>query len=378
MGYERRNRDTRQDTVLIVAASGRALAASARRGGLVPLVADFFGDQDTLALAHRHCLLPDGLATGMRENAVLAALEALSQGTRPIGVVCGTGFEDRPQLLATIAARWRLIGNSPGTVARLKDPLAFAALCAAVGAPHPPASLQPPADPDGWLRKRRGGAGGGHIKAASSGEPVEGTYFQRQVAGMPVSALVLADGRRAKMLGFSAQWSSATPHQPFRFGGAVAPVACATADRLAEVVARVMMQVPLVGLNSFDFLLDGEAPWLLEINPRPGATLDLFEPEDGSLFAAHVAACGGTLPSVPQAAGPAKAAAIVYADHDIASVPVLDWPRWTADRPHPGTCIKGGEPLCTVFSVAPSADEARRMVVARSAAVLSLMVARAA
>jgi predicted ATP-grasp superfamily ATP-dependent carboligase len=139
-----------------------------------------------------------------------------------------------------------------------------------------------------------------------------------------------------------------------------------------------MAQVALVGLNSFDFLRDGEALWLLEINPRPGATLDLFEPEGGSLFAAHVAACGGTPLSIPQSAGPAKATAIVYADHDIAAVPVLDWPGWTADRPHPGTCIKGGEPLCTVFSVAPSADEARRMVAARSAAVLSLMVARAA
>ena len=370
----------KQDSVLIVAASGRALAASARRGGFVPLVADFFGDQDTLRLAHRHCVLPDGLATGMREDAVLAALERLSRGTRPIGVVCGTGFEDRPQLLATIAARWRLLGNSPGTVVRLKDPLAFAALCSAVGGPHPPVSLQPPADPDGWLRKRRGGSGGGHIKAASSGEHAEGTYFQQQVMGMPVSALVLADGRRAKMLGFSAQWSAPTPHQPFRFGGAVAPapVACATAERLAEVVARVMTQVPLVGLNSFDFLLDGEAPWLLEINPRPGATLDLFEPEGGSLFDAHVAACGGALPSIPQAAGRATATAIVYADHDIAAVPVLDWPGWTADRPHPGTCFMGGEPLCTVFWVAPSADEARRMVAARSAAVLSLMVARAA
>jgi predicted ATP-grasp superfamily ATP-dependent carboligase len=370
----------KQDSVLVVAASGRALAASARRGGFIPLVADFFGDQDTLRLAYRHCLLPEGLATGMCEHAVLAALEVLSRGTRPIGVVCGTGFEDRPQVLATIAARWRLIGNSPGTVARLKDPLAFAALCGAAGIPHPPVSLQPPADPDGWLRKRRGGAGGSHINAASSGEPVEGTYFQRLVTGTPMSALVLADGRRAQVLGCSAQWSAPTRHQPFRFGGAVAPapVASATADRVAGVVAHVMAQVALVGLNSFDFLRDGEALWLLEINPRPGATLDLFEPEGGSLFAAHVAACGGTPLSIPQSAGPAKATAIVYADHDIAAVPVLDWPGWTADRPHPGTCIKGGEPLCTVFSVAPSADEARRMVAARSAAVLSLMVARAA
>ena len=369
----------KHDSVLIVAASGRALAASARRGGFVPLVADFFGDQDTLRLAHRHCGLPGGLATGMREEQVQDALEALAQGSRPIGVVCGTGFEDRPELLAAIAARWRLIGNSPATVARLKDPFGFAELCGAAGMPHPPVLLAPPVDADGWLRKRRGGAGGAHIKIAFGGERVENTYFQRRVAGIPVSALVVADGSAARVLGFSAQWSAPTPHQPFRFGGAVAPASLApeAAALLSLMVARVMAQIPLVGLASFDFLLDGDSPWLLEINPRPGATLELFEPEGGSLFAHHVAACSGTLPTVPTVAG-ARATAIVYADHDIDAVPVLDWPGWTADRPHPGTCIKGGEPLCTVFSVAASADEARRMVAERTAAVLSLMCARAA
>ncbi len=35
--------------VLIAATSGRALAASARRAGYRPLVADFFGDHDTIA-----------------------------------------------------------------------------------------------------------------------------------------------------------------------------------------------------------------------------------------------------------------------------------------------------------------------------------------
>ena len=54
--------------------------------------------------------------------------------------------------------------------------------------------------------------------------------------------------------------------------------------------------MPLAGLNSVDFLVADDAVWLLEINPRPGATLDIFEPDGGSLFALHVQACGGVLP----------------------------------------------------------------------------------
>src|ERR1700750_2034444 len=98
--------------VLIAAASGRALAASARRRGCVPLVADFFGDQDTVATAHAHVHLPDGLAHGMRCDGVLAALERLATAQEPAGIVCGTGFEDRPELIGAIARRWRLFGNS--------------------------------------------------------------------------------------------------------------------------------------------------------------------------------------------------------------------------------------------------------------------------
>ena len=46
-------------SLLIVAVSGRALAASARRAGFVPLVADFFADTDTRQIAHCYCKLDD-------------------------------------------------------------------------------------------------------------------------------------------------------------------------------------------------------------------------------------------------------------------------------------------------------------------------------
>src|SRR5262245_37100996 len=111
--------------VLIVAASGRALAASARRGGFLPLVVDWFADSDTIALSRANVRLDDGLKRGMTAAALDAAFAALA-AYQPCGVVCGTGFEDRPELLAHIARRHKVFGNSAETVARLKDPLAFA------------------------------------------------------------------------------------------------------------------------------------------------------------------------------------------------------------------------------------------------------------
>ena len=164
-----------------------------------------------------------------------------------------------------------------------KEPLAFADLCHECGVAHPDTSLTRPPDPTHWLAKRPGGAGGRHIRDAADSECTGGSfYFQRRVQGSPVSALFLADGRRTMVLGFSAQWSAPTASQPFRYGGAVQPAVLEpeTAAAMNEAVQRLGAMVPLRGLNSADFLVSGDVFTLLEINPRPGATLDIFEPAE--------------------------------------------------------------------------------------------------
>jgi uncharacterized protein len=365
--------------VLIAAISGRALAASARRGGYRPLVADFFGDQDTLQMAQAHVRLAGDLEHGIEENSLVGALQTLSERRRPLGVVCGGGFEDRTQLLARLAERWRLFGNGAPTVAMVKDPAILSSVCSDIGIPFPQWSPAQPRAPAGWLAKRQGGSGGIHIKPAPQPDRAENKrYYQRKVPGTPTSALFLADGERASVLGFSEQWSLPAPLQPYRYGGAVRPATLApkTASVLTAAVHRLAGAVPLVGLNSADFLVDGERFWLLEVNPRPGATLDIFEPADGSLFSLHMAACAGNLVAPPQYGSGAKAAAIVYAENDVPAIPALDWPRWTADRSLAGSAIKAGEPLCTVYACGSAAAGARALAEERRKSVLALTRAR--
>jgi predicted ATP-grasp superfamily ATP-dependent carboligase len=370
--------DKPQGAVLIAAVSGRALAASARRAGFVPLVADCFGDDDTLALAASHVRLRLDPARGFDPGELLQALERLAAHHAPAGVVCGTGFEDRPELLAEISRRWRLLGNAPRTVARLKDPGCFAALCRDCAIPHPQIVLDRPAAMAGWLAKRAGGAGGTHVKTARPCGGRGTTYYQRRVSGAPVSALVLGDGRAAIVLGLSTQWASPAPGAPFRYGGAVRPATIAPrlAAGLTDAVQRLVPVAPLVGLNSIDFLVEDAAFWLLEVNPRPGATLDIFEPRDASLFALHLAACDGALPGERRELPGAMAAAIVYADRDVESVPMIDWPDWSADRQPAATRVKSGQPLCTVSARASSAAEAKVLAEQRAAAMLATLDAR--
>jgi predicted ATP-grasp superfamily ATP-dependent carboligase len=365
--------------VLIVAISGRALASSARRGGYRPLVTDMFGDLDTLTAAHAHVRLPGDLASGIDQQALMPVLESLTREQNPIGVVCGTGFEDRTQLLQCLANRWRLLGNGAEVVTKAKNPEFLSRLCADFDVRFPEISLSKPSDPHDWLIKRRGGAGGTHIRPLSQSRNHGGQiYYQRRVCGTPVAASFLADGECATILGFSAQWSSPTPRQPYRYGGAVRPARLAPhiSDSLSGVVRRIAAAMSLVGLNSVDFLIDGESFWLMEINPRPGATLDIFETADGSLFAQHVAACTGRSAKAPRYPKGASAAEIVYAEDDILSVPALDWPDWTTDRPVEGSTIKAGEPVCTVHARSPAVAGARALAEKRRETILSWTRAR--
>jgi uncharacterized protein len=365
--------------VLVVAISARALAVSARRGAYRPLVSDMFGDQDTLNAAHAHRRLPGNLASGIDEQGLIPTLETLSGGQNPIGIVCGTGFEDRTQLLHCLAKRWRLLGNEAEVVAKAKNPEFLSSLCADFSVPFPDISLSTPPKPDGWLIKRQGGAGGTHVRSASQSGQIRGqVYYQRRVSGTPVAASFLADGKRATILGYSAQWSSPTPRQPYRYGGAVRPARLASgmSDLLSVAVNRITAAMSLVGLNSIDFLVDRERFCLMEINPRPGATLDIFETADNSLFAQHVAICtGGRVGNLRYPEG-ATAAEIVYAQDDILSVPALAWPDWTTDRPFAGTTIKAGEPVCTVHARGPAVAGAKALIEKRREAVLTWIGAR--
>ncbi|HEY8246312.1 MAG TPA: aldehyde oxidase, partial [Hyphomicrobium sp.] len=60
-------------TVLIAALSGRGLAASARRAGYLPLVADAFGDSDTAEHAAVARCVTDAARIGFRAKPVFAA-----------------------------------------------------------------------------------------------------------------------------------------------------------------------------------------------------------------------------------------------------------------------------------------------------------------
>ena len=305
----------------------------------------------------------------------MAALTELSDGRAPLGFVYGAGFEDRVALLGELAAHWPLLGNPPDVVAQVKDPSKLAALCAELHIPHPEISFETPQDGSQWLIKHAGGSGGVHIAAANPPFLANGDYYQCRVAGRAVSSLLLADGKQALVLGFSEQWVAPAPGQPWRFGGAARPASldAALTEVLTSASCAIAVAAHLVGLNSIDFMVDGSDFHLIEINPRPGATLDIFRDRDGRLLRAHIEACHGHLPDEPLRFEPAEAATFVYAPYAIASMPACHWPDWAADRQKPMSAVGEHDPLCTVTASGPDLHSVLRLLDERASQILTLL-----
>ena len=297
-----------------------------------------------------------------------------------IGFVYGSGFEAVPELLEMVVERMPLIGNTPIVVRNLKRPRQFFMLLDILKIPHPEVSFKPlrfgsKTSAAGWLYKQGGGSGGTHVRKAlplPGIAPEVGHYFQREVPGVPISLLFVADSRQVQVIGFNRQWLSPAFATPYRYGGAVshADLPDEIKQQLMYAAQQLTNAVGLRGLNSLDAIMNEDQLWVLELNPRLSATFDLYQTDHCNLFELHLRACAGDssdwskmLTQLPQRA---KAHHIVYAPYDLVISDDINWPEWTADLPIPGSHIAAGNPVCTILAEGDSAESAQSLVLSRA------------
>ena len=384
--------------VVVAGLSARMLAESARCAGWRVIALDLFGDSDTRGAAERWHPVGQAATLALDPARTRAALERARFEPGVIGWIAGSGFEACPALLRADIEGLPLIGNAPQAYDVVRTPARFFALLNEHGIAYPETRMDAPHNTSGWLRKETSGTGGWHIRLADAANaPAHdergGVYYQRFCAGRPMSALFLADGRHATVLGINEQIVTRHGEHPFAWRGAIGPVQ--VGERLADAVRHAVQTIVaasgLVGLNSLDFLSDGERCVVLEVNARPSATMALYDCEPHApLFARHVRACRGESLETFEAeeqeenasahAPPVRGQLVVFAQADHAvTLAFEDQARrlgWCHDIPVAGSAIAAGTPLCTVSATcAPgsSVDAVRAALAARAAAIEPLM-----
>jgi len=375
--------------IVIVGASARAAAFSARRAGLSPVTADLFADVDLQANCptSRVERYPTGLLKVMR------ALPAAGEGGSAAWMYTG-GLENWPRLVARLAAARTLYGNGPDVLRRVRDPAVLSKVLADGGFLFPE-TLVPCRDGTAvdrlplrgkWLCKPRRSSGGLGIRVwrGEWADQAErgGHYFQRRIAGTPCAAVFVAAGSESSLLGVAGQLIGPTwcGVGAFRYAGSIGPMSVSASIRQTfEAIGRhLSRQFGLVGLFGVDAVVRDDEVWVIEVNPRYTASIEILERALGvPTVAWHVRACReGRLPAeTTDEASPGSAArststfgkAILFAERDVVVLPEFgqyverqnagrDWPR-IADVPAVGSRIAGGWPITTVFAAGRDAAD---------------------
>jgi predicted ATP-grasp superfamily ATP-dependent carboligase len=338
---------------LVVAISARMLAQMAAADGYEVTALDRFGDVDLRAVAR-------GATASSNEGLAALAADVVDADA----VVYGGGLENRPDLVERLADGRELLGTPPELLAAVRDPWAVGAAARAAGARAPETRSVPDAPGLGegavWLRKPRLGGGGRGVRRWAGGRLHCTEILQRRVGGLSCSAVAIGDGRRAIMLGLTEQL-----HRPpgVQWTGNLAPPRLPGPElaeldgQLSAVCAEVAARFGVRGAFGVDAIWDGRHAWVLEVNPRPTAGLELFGP--GS-FAAHVRGARGlSLPTADTApARCARVKLVLFAEHDLLAPDPGWWPAgMVRDIPHQGETIVRGAPVCTLVSATAGAPE---------------------
>jgi predicted ATP-grasp superfamily ATP-dependent carboligase len=312
---------------------------------------------------------------------------------RAQSVVYGAGLENRPDLVGRLAAGRALLGCPPEALRRVRDPALLGASLRAAGLAYPRtfSAREAPIRADRarrWLRKPVRGGGGRGVREWRGERLPAGVVVQEHIRGLPCSSAAVADGRSAALLGLSEQLAGrrALGARGFGWCGNVVPPRLpsrerrALADAAQATCAHLAAAFGLHGLFGVDLVWDGERAWVVEVNPRPVASLETIDAvHDVRPFAAHLEACAGRLPPAVTAqalADPARAAgkAVLYATEDLRVPDTRDWPaRGIRDVPHPGEPIAAGRPICTLVATGRSPEAVLRDLEARAAALRAVL-----
>jgi predicted ATP-grasp superfamily ATP-dependent carboligase len=365
--------------ILLVSVSARMLAELATREGHDVCAVDRFGDLDLQRLCPSVSIMRDLGGRGGMEEMVEAA-----ERIRAERVVYGAGLENRPDLVARLAAGRTLLGCTPQGLRRVRDPAALGASLRAAGFAYPRtlSAQEAPERADRtrrWLRKPIRGGGGRGVREWRGGRPRGDVIVQERISGLPCSAAAAADGRSAVLLGVSEQLIGrrALGARGWKWCGNVVPPRLPARERYAlaaaaeAICAHLAAAFGLRGVFGVDLVWDGVVPWVVEVNPRPVASLETIDAAHGARsFAAHLDACAGHLPTAATGASGAAGKAVVFATEDLR---VPDTSEWTArgirDVPHPGEAIAAGRPICTLVATGRSPEAVLSDLEARAAAL---------
>ncbi len=387
---------------LLLGLSTRAIAESAVRGGHDIFTLDYFGDHDQKALVENYSLARDFQLPFSAEN-LLRASGYLDFDS----VVYTSNLENHPDVVEKLAEDANLSGNEPEVLCKVRDWKELRAFCSSSSILHPPTILageEKQADSRfQWLCKPAYGGGGAGIHPWSGSPINDSCLLQARVDGLSASAAFVADGIKGVVIGLTSQLIG--QHEfgaaGYTWCGNILPLPLeldqnppvikglekelyqnpsvieglekelgqnsSLIEEIEKMVSLLVRHFRLKGIGGIDFIISRGPdnrlrPFLIEINPRYTASMELIEWAYGlNIYSLHIKAVNGYLPEFSLSDYPIGnyyGKGIVYAPE---SVRIRNTEGWTEqgrrDIPFPGDEIGQGKPVCSVLASGETHNE---------------------
>jgi predicted ATP-grasp superfamily ATP-dependent carboligase len=348
----------------VVGASARACATSALRADYQVVAADLFADADLqqACAATRITGYPDALADWLA-------------GAECDAWMYTGALENHPELISRMAKLRPLLGNGGAALRAVRSPLILEPVLRDAGLSFPEtvdSANRLPLD-SSWLCKTYRGAGGSGVWLLNGAEALqraerEQAVFQRFVGGISAAAVLVCSGDGGPLFGITRQLvgDARAGAKPWHYAGSLGPlpVGKEVESQLATLADLLSQRFQLRGLVGVDLVIANNRAWVLEINPRYSASVEVIERFTGrSAIAEHVAACTGKAAAKAAEATSATACGkvVLFAKRDVRITPAFH--QWAlpqasvdleqcrlADIPEAGQQLSPGQPVLTVFA----------------------------
>jgi uncharacterized protein len=352
---------------LITGVSTRAIAESAVKSGHDVFAIDYFGDSDQKQIIKNYSLLRDFNLPFRAENLI-----EVSSRFDFDSLVYISNFENFPDLIEKLPHHVRILGNSPQALRKVRDWKILRDFMTANNIPFPKTLL--PGEENrvngqvGWLLKPTNSGGGSRIKPWEGERLSDNQIIQRYVEGIPASACFIADGHKSVLIGLSTQLIGLDElgAQGFTWCGNILPLPLDEKEsnniigQMEKITSLFTVYFNLKGACGIDFIISRDqkgrlTPYLLEINPRYTASMELVEKAYNiNIYSLHVQALQGNLPDFTLADKHSTrfyAKGILFTRSDIKIKNTANWKnRRIRDIPFEGDMIEKGHPVCTLLA----------------------------
>ncbi len=368
---------------LVVAFNARPIATSAKKANYDVLAIDFFGDLDLRSVAEHvfsvvwqrksHPIKRKFLRPISEYMCLLAETMADDYYGKIEFLLIGSGFDDEPKIWQRFGKIAPVIGNTPEIISR-SDRLSIYRLASKLGIECPQTIEVKEKEEALEIAKNIGypivlttprSAGGLFVKLITNLDEFHMAYnelrnsgkkilIQEFIQGIDASCSVLGTGKNCQAISVTEQVigrSELGVSMPFGYCGNIVPLKNSTTviEKIKSISEELGLKLGLLGSNGFDFVIRGDQPFLIELNPRFQGSLECIEAVTSSnLVKLHIEAWNGNLPEKSFESKGYAVKMILYAKKRII-VPNLSHMPHIVDVPVEGIILDPSNPVCTVF-----------------------------